>query len=120
MQRTFKLTGLTPAGGAQVIDMAGYERVRNHQVHVTSVSASAGTIAVAVRTPGTAEYVVVETKNINAGSLAFAVDYYCDAMQFTPASADAATSDVVAVVGVMMSPLRPRGVPRSRGGPVVR
>jgi hypothetical protein len=97
MQRTFKLTGITPAGGAQVIDMAGYARVRNHQVHVTSVSSSAGTIAVAVRTPGTDEYVTVETKNLSAGSLAFAVDYYCDAMQFTPASDNAAKDFDVAV-----------------------
>jgi hypothetical protein len=32
----------------------------------------------------------VETVNMVAGTLAFPVDYYCDAMQFTPTSTDAA------------------------------
>lgn len=90
MQRTFKLTGKTPADGAQVIDMAGYGRVKAKQVQLTSESSSAGSMAVAIRTPGTDEYMTVETVNMVAGTLVFPVDYYCDAMRFTPASTDAA------------------------------
>jgi hypothetical protein len=90
MQRTFKLTGKTPADGAQVIDMAGYGRVKAKQVQLTSKSSSAGSMAVAIRTPGTEEYMTVETVNMVAGTLVFPVDFYCDAMRFTPTSTDAA------------------------------
>jgi hypothetical protein len=90
MQRTFKLTGKTTADGVQVIDMAGYERIKAKQVQLTTESSSAGSMAVAIRTPGTSEYVTVERVNIAAGALVFPVDYYCDSMQFTPDSTDTA------------------------------
>ena len=90
MHRTFKITGKVPADGPQTLDMSGYQRVLRKQVQIVSASSAAGSVDIAVRTPGTDNYMVVETVNINAGPVVIPVEYYCDSMRFTPASSTAA------------------------------
>ena len=97
MQRTFKITGKVPADGPQTIDMAGYQRVLRKQVQIVSASSTAGSVDVAIRTPGASEYMVVETVNLTDGPVVFPVEYYCDSMQFTPTSSTAAKTFDISV-----------------------
>jgi len=97
MHRTFKITGKVPADGPQVIDMSGYARVLRKQVQIVSASSAAGSVDVAIRTPGASDYMVVETVNLYAGPVIIPVEYYCDSMQFTPASSTAAKTFDISV-----------------------
>ena len=91
MHKTFRITGKKQADGAQTISLAGYERVVRKQVQIdVSATPGAGTMAVAVRTPGSDEYVTADTINMVSGTRVFLVDLYCDSIRLTPTSYDAA------------------------------
>jgi len=87
MHRTFKVTGKDQADGAQTISLAGYERVRVHQVQVDlSATPAAGTLDVSIRTPGASDYVSLGTIDLVDGPLAVVFEGYCDSIRLTPAS----------------------------------
>jgi hypothetical protein len=97
MHRTFKIIGVTPADGPQVIDMSGHTRVLRKQVQIVSASSAAGSVDIAVRTPGADSHMVVETVNVTTGPLVVPIEYYCDSMRFTPASSTAAKTFDISV-----------------------
>lgn len=93
MHKTFKVTAKTQADGAQVVSLAGSERAYHHQVQVDVSSVpAAGTMDVAIRTPGAAEYVSLGTINLVAGPRAVMFDGYADSIRLTPASFDTGKS----------------------------
>jgi hypothetical protein len=98
MQRTFKLSSKSQAGGAQIIDLSGYERARIHQVQIdVSATPAAGTMDVSIQTPGASGYVSLGDIDLVSGPLAVMFDGYCDSIRLTPSSFDAAKTYNAAV-----------------------
>ena len=90
MQRTFKALTKTQANGAQTFDLTGYERADKHQIQLdVSATPSAGTMSVAIRTPGASDYVTLGTIDMVNGPLAAQWVGYADSIKLTPASFDA-------------------------------
>jgi len=89
--KTLVKAGLAQADGAQVFDLTGWEQTRRHQLQIVpSATPTAGTLTVAVRTPGADAYSEIGSIDMTGSELVVDFDCYADSVQITPASFDAA------------------------------
>lgn len=95
------LTGKTQADGAVSVSLSSYDSMMLHQIHVsTSATPAAGTLTVAIKTPGASTYVSLSpTIDLTSISL-FQFTGYAESIRFTPTGFDGdKTYSVVVVSG---------------------
>lgn len=89
-----KITGKTQVDGAQIISLGVNDRFREHQLQIeVSTQPAAGTLAVAVKTPGAylfADLDTVDLTAITAGNAkVFEFNGFAQEIKFTPTGFDA-------------------------------
>ena len=82
----------TQADGAQAVTLGVYDSAKLHQIQVTvSATPAAGTLAVAVKTPGSDSYAAlpwtIDLTDLATNSI-FQFTGFATAIQFTPSSFD--------------------------------
>lgn len=102
MITTNTLSSLTQADGAQTVSLGVFDESQLHQIHIsTSATPAAGTITVAVRTPGASTYISLTPTISLVSPVLFQFYGFADSIQLTPASFDGdKTYDVVITSGV--------------------
>jgi hypothetical protein len=83
------LSAKTQADGAQTVSLGVFDEAQLHQIHVsTSSTPAAGTLTVAIRTPGASTYITLSpTIDLTSPAL-FQFWGFADSIQLTPASFD--------------------------------
>jgi hypothetical protein len=94
-----QLLAKTQADGAQTVSLGSYDKAHLHQIHVeTSAAPAAGTLAVAIKTPGASTY-LTQTPTIDLTSLfIFQFTGYAESIQFTPTAFDGDKTYTVTVI----------------------
>ena len=83
--------GKSQADGAQTISLGADDKFREHQVQLeVSATPTAGSLAVAVKTPGASEFVLVDTIDMTAAATYIKqFRRYAAAIKVTPTGFDA-------------------------------
>jgi len=94
------ITAATQADGAQTIDLDVFDEARLHQIQFsTSATPTAGTLTIAIKTPGASSYVNLSPAlDLTNGSGLFQFWGFAESIQFTPASFDALKTYTVTVI----------------------
>ena len=97
------ITGKTQADGAQSIDLLEADSALIHQLHVeVSATPGAGTLAVAVKTPGATGYITLSGTIDLTNILLYKIEGLVESIQVTPTGFDAdKTYDVYVTSGDM-------------------
>jgi len=95
------VTDKSQADGAQTITLEGADRFRKHQIQIVpSATPSAGTLAVAIKTPGASAFVTlpdsIDMTDTDQHVMQF--DGWAAEIRFTPSSFDAAKTYSVYLV----------------------
>jgi len=87
---SLKKTGLDQAAGAQIFDLEGWEGSFQHQLQIdVSETPTAGTLAVHVRTPGAADYVLLDSAiDMSSTALIATFEAFADSIKIVPDSFD--------------------------------
>lgn len=95
----------TQADGAVSVSLGAFDKAHRHQIQVeTSATPAAGTLTVAVKTPGASTYTTLSPTISLVSPTIYTITGYVSDIQFTPASFDGDKTYSVTIISGAYTP----------------